>query len=100
MAKKTIDIDLDPPHNRTPTSRAAAESAKQTAPHQRAVVLDYIRKRGGATREEVALGLGLPVASVCPRVWELLKTGYLKETRLRRKTVSGKSAVVVVARKK
>lgn len=66
-------------------------------PSQRQRVLEYIESRKrGATRDEIANALGLPLASVCGRVNELVKSGAVVETDKRRTTSTGGTAVVLV----
>jgi hypothetical protein len=81
------------------TSRAAAESARFSAAEQRARVADFYRTQapGGATREEAAIRLGLPIQSICPRVRELIGdgTGVLVESDETRLTRAGKPAAVL-----
>lgn len=68
---------------------------------QRLRVLDYIKSRGldGATRHEVAIGIGIPLQSVCGRVAELLDKRWpeLIETAEKRETQFKQPAVVLVA---
>lgn len=69
---------------------------------KRAEVLRYVSKMAdiGATRDEIAAALGIPLSSVCGRVNELLncQPPAVYETNDRRVTRSGKSAVVLRAR--
>lgn len=67
---------------------------------QRLKVYEFIRTMSvvGATREQIAESLGIPLASVCGRVSELLKCDDVIETAERRPTKSGGTGVVVVAR--
>ena len=46
---------MRPPHNGTPTSRAAAEQIEPVSGKARATVLEYVRSRGteGATADEI-----------------------------------------------
>ena len=64
-------------------------------------VLKHIQRMAsvGATRDEIAEALGIPLSSVCGRVNELLDPRWpdVVETDQRRNTRYGKPAVVVVA---
>jgi hypothetical protein len=86
-------------HQRTSrTSKAAAVKAEPNAAAQRARVLAWIRQQpNGATRQEVSMGLGVPINSICPRFGELLKAGAIRETGKTRPTISGRAAEVVEA---
>lgn len=78
------------------TSRAAAESMRGTAAEQRARVATWYRAQPvGATREEAAIALSLPIQSICPRVRELVGDGDLVETNETRQTRAGKAASVL-----
>jgi hypothetical protein len=69
---------------------------------QRLRILKHIEKMAdcGATRDEIADSLGLPVSTVCGRVNELLDPRWpdVVETDQRRNTRYGKPAVVLVAK--
>jgi hypothetical protein len=89
-----------PPYARdSETSRAAAREIEPHADTMRAAVLEAIRKRGeyGATRAELVTALGMPVNSVTPRVWELVRAGLAYETSATRLTPSGRRAAVLRA---
>lgn len=87
-----------PPHNGTATSREAAEAIKPCRNAQTRTVLDWLRLRvAGGTREEIAAGTCVALASVCARVAELLASGDVEE-RGTRPTRSGRNAAVVYAR--
>lgn len=81
------------------TSKAAAADIAPSAGTLRARVLAFIQARGaeGATDEEIATGLGMAGNTARPRRVELVRGGFI-EARGRRKTASGKSADVWVAR--
>jgi predicted transcriptional regulator len=86
---------LFPPANRTATSRAAAKSVSGITGALRQRVYRYVCEHGGATEEEIADGLGMRRSTVCPRVWELLRDGYVVDSGETRKTTSGRQARVV-----
>lgn len=83
------------PHNGTLTSFRAAQSiAPHVGPMQQRI-LDYIRENGPSTEEEISLGAGMRLSSVCGRVNELVhQKGLLADTGEVRRTSSGRFAVV------
>lgn len=93
---------LGPFARRSSTSRAAALENYPRAGTQRERILNEVhrcehdRPFRGATRDELAVSLELPLATVCPRVWELIKGGWLRETDMHRETREGQAAVVLV----
>lgn len=94
--------ELSPPHNRTPTSVAAAASKVSDAATERARVYIYLASLGavGATREEIEDALHMPGNTVRPRVWELMGNGghvaRIMEAGVVRLTRSGRRAEVLV----
>lgn len=62
---------------RSSSSRRAAASMAEHAESQEAKVLAFIRNSQGVTREQIAVGLGLRLQSVCARVSALLKRGLI-----------------------
>ena len=68
------DQPKGPPAVRSRTSIAAAEAIREMAPTLRGKVYAYIVRQGeaGATRQEIADGLGMRLQTVCGRVGELL----------------------------
>ncbi|HUU96485.1 MAG TPA: hypothetical protein VM487_12160 [Phycisphaerae bacterium] len=92
-----------PPHNRTPTSIAAARAKRDTAATQRMAVLAMIRQYGPVTRDDLQALMHLGPQSLTPRVWELLGNGIghtrmIKElTGQTRLTRSGRAAVLLQA---
>ena len=89
-----------PPHNNTETSKQAAKNAKPRK-GQMMILNQMIEAENGLTRDELAVQTGLPTATVCARVNELLKLGELmgrntKEGKpIRRQTRAGQSAQVL-----
>lgn len=94
---------------RSPTSRAAAVRAQGKARSKRELIVEYVWQQGvrGATRDEIARALGMPIQTVCGRVAEELAPldakGHAREPRLRmngerRETRQGSPAYVLVAR--
>lgn len=88
-----------PPHNKTPTSRRAAEEITTVAGRLRQQVYQYILDQGesGATDAEVQLGLGLPGSTERPRRGELAKAGLIRDACRTRLTPAGRAATVWVA---
>jgi len=87
-----------PAHNRTPTSRQAAEDVTASTPSRRDRVAAFVLSRGprGATRDEISIALQLPIQSVCHPVNYLLHAGVLIETNRTRLTRYGSPAAVLV----
>lgn len=90
---------FDPPHNGTPTSKAAAKSIESRAATMRGRILAFVRSRGeiGALREDIEIALDMNGSTVRPRVLELIRFGTLKELEATRATSSGRQATVLVA---
>ena len=96
-----------PPYQRkSATSQRAAIALVREGKllDKREQVRRFIAERGayGATREEIALCMGMRLSSVCGRVAELLEhtpdnPPALTRSDLERKTSSGRMAEVVVA---
>ena len=80
------------------TSRAAAMAAVSTAQTARAKVLHFVESRGewGATRDEIARGLEIKIQTVCARVDDLLRLGFIRRTTETRKTDTGRAAEVIL----
>lgn len=85
-------------HNGSPTSIAAALDNAGRAGTQRRRVMAHILEQGtrGATREEIALALGLSDNAVRPRIVELMERGLLRSYGTR-KTRLGCQAEVLFA---
>lgn len=76
---------------------AAVDPARSQTLRDR--MLAIIRGReDGATRDELAALLGIPIQTVCPRVDELIHMGDVVQTADRRPTRSGRSAFILRAR--
>lgn len=78
------------------TSRAAGASIAPTAATLRTKVLDLFERSNGLTADEAAGRLGLSILTVRPRVTELVKDSRLRDSGMRRKNGSGRSAIVWV----
>lgn len=79
------------------TSRAAAEAVAPRAQSQKRRILEAYALAGeyGATREEISHWQGIRQATVCPRVNELVRKGFLEPTGRERPTTSGQPAEVL-----
>ena len=89
-----------PPAGRSRTSIAAAEAIAEMAPTLRGKVYTWLARRGaeGGTREEIAAGLELRLATVCGRCSELVDQGLVYDSGTTRSTSSGRQAVVLRAK--
>ena len=104
MTEPQLDLFGLPPipaHNRTATSREAAEAARPKISQTQNRVLGAVTPNG-STRDELAQLTGLPTATICARANELVKLGKLCSSRnaltgrkLTRPTRSGKNAEVL-----
>ena len=89
-----------PAHQRkSETSRAAAESMRPHVSRLNLQVYEWLRARGayGATREEISVALDMLIQSVCGRVNELVRKGYVTQSNEKRETSTGRQAFVMVA---
>lgn len=86
--------------NAPETSRIAASLIAGHAGTLRAAVLAFVRERGafGATDDEGEAGLGIKPQTYTPRRGELAADGLVVDSGARRKTASGRPAIVWVAR--
>ena len=84
------------PHNRSDTSRAAAESMMPHANGLRQRVFDYLAQHSmGLTSEQISIQTGIRYDTVKPRVFELVhKDKTVEDTGLRRPTTTGRPAKV------
>ena len=90
-----LSLDFSP-HNGTATSIAAATSqAHCKKQRDRDRIVAFVKAQGGATRDELVNLLGMGVGTVCPRVFELLKSGELIEPGEKRATRTGSKAFVL-----
>lgn len=90
------------PHSGTDTSRKAAERMVPAATAQAARVFHFIAERGeeGATDHEVQAELGMTGDSERPRRWSLQRAGLICDSRQRRKSPTGRKAIVWIAAEK
>lgn len=82
---------LPPPFRET--SLDAADAMADRAPILRARVLGVLAT-GDHTADEVAAKLGESVLAIRPRVTELAKAGRIADSEARRKSASGRNAIV------
>lgn len=87
--------ELDPGACRE-TSVEAYRTTKRGRDRER--IIERMRMLGstGATRDELSIDLEMPLPTVCGRMSELMAEKVVHETKARRKTRTGSSAVVMV----
>ena len=87
------------PYSDPDTSREAAKAIEGDVARLRARVLHFISSQGawGATDDEIERVTGIIGSTVRPRRGELRARGLVKDSGERRKTRSGRNAVVWVA---
>lgn len=87
-----------PPHEQTPTSRAAAQEIREPSATLRARVLAHIEKTGvmGATDDEIERALNMRHQTASARRRELVLLGKVIDSHRVRKTRSGRNASVWV----
>lgn len=85
-----------PPHNRTDTSREAAEMVRDRAPPQREKIFRHIASRGpaGSTNDETEAATGLLSSSVSARCRGLVKSGHVRDSGARRPNCRGLNVIV------
>lgn len=70
------------PHNRTDTSKAAADAITvEKLCRQKQQVLVYLYRHGPRTRRQIAEGTGLLLNAVCGRVTPLMDAGLIGSAR-------------------
>lgn len=79
---------------RSDTSKAAAQEIAPVADSLRQRVLRAIQTRGDATCDEIEVTLGMRHQTASARLRELVLGGFIEDTGTRRKTRSGRGAVV------
>lgn len=87
---------MQPPHNGTPSSRAAANEIEPVAGKARAAVLDYLRSRdaAGATADEIEQDTCYSGYTIRPRLVELERLGRARKTSATRPARTDRKAVV------
>ena len=99
-ARRSID---DPPSNGVPTSNAAAASVKPITGRQRRMMLGYFQRHGvDYTDEELMIYLHDVISpnAIRPRRGELVEAGMIRDSGVRRKTQSGRQAIVWIITEK
>jgi predicted Rossmann fold nucleotide-binding protein DprA/Smf involved in DNA uptake len=86
-------------HESAATRSTAAVEALKRSPTRQAKIEGFIVLRGqrGATRDEIAMELSMPIQSVCEPVLSLERSGRIVATTRHRLTRTGSKAVVLVA---
>ncbi len=98
MSKQYDLFGGNPPHVKdSDTSLAAAESMAETGRQVREKVFRHITLSGGSTCDEIELALNMRHQTASARVRELALTGRIRDSGNRRKTRSGRQAVVWTA---
>lgn len=87
-------------HGGNAESREANLAVAPTKVQSRKQVVEFIRSRGfiGATLDECSVALGKPPNALSGRLTEAVLLGQVFKTEMRRKTRSGCSARVYIAR--
>lgn len=93
MELEQLDLTR-PPYSNWSTSREAAESVKHRVAGLRRDVYWAIRAAHGATCDEIEGSLELSHQTASARVRELAQYGHIHDSGLRRKTRSGRKAIV------
>lgn len=83
-----------PPAVATDTSIEAAAKIAPAASTLRRAVLQYIENNGPSTDEEMQKALGMPANTQRPRRRELVQQGLLYDSGARKKTASGRNAIL------
>lgn len=88
-----------PAQQRSPTSVEAAQRIAHVAGRDRLKVFHWLRDRGaeGGTDEEIQTALAMNPSTERPRRGELVDRGFVRDSGRKRKTRSGREAVVWVA---
>jgi hypothetical protein len=83
----------------SPTSVAAAEAIAPDVPALERRVLEWLRDRGefGGTDQEMQESLAMTPDTQRPRRWTLQKLGLVADSGRRRKTRTGRDAVVWIS---
>lgn len=85
-----------PPSNGVPTSDEAAAAIEPVAQRQRDILYAYVCDQYtlGTTNQEAEEALGMPAQTITPRMLELRKEGIVVDSGMKRKTRSGRRAIV------
>ncbi|NOX55978.1 MAG: hypothetical protein GXP27_16350 [Planctomycetes bacterium] len=100
VRRPLLERDRPAPHNRTETSRVAAARVRPAAGTKRAIVLEAVLAAGdaGATIDEIVQVTGLLTQTVCGRINELKRDGWIQDSGRRRPTRHGSPAIVWIQR--
>jgi len=96
------DFGGEPAHAKgSKTSREAAQSLTSIISDLTKTVYEFIVSSGGATCDEIEVGLEMRHQTASSRTWDLERKGYIEESDEKRLTRSGRRArVLVPVRKK
>lgn len=85
-----------PPSNGVQTSDEAAAAIEPVAQRQRDILYAYVCDQYmlGTTNQEAEEALGMPAQTVSPRMGELRKEGLVVDSGEKRRTRSGRRAIV------
>ena len=98
MSQRNLFGDIDPPSQRhSDTSRAAAKEIKGKAAALRRQVYQWLLSYEGATDEEMQMHIPMEPNTQRPRRVELVNMGLVFDSGYRRKTRSGRYAVIWMA---
>jgi hypothetical protein len=93
--QSSFDFDARARRSDPDTSKAAAAATRgQRANQLEQLVLDTIRRLGGATIKEVATATGLAEVSVSPRFKPLRRKNLIRDSGAKRENIGGRSAIV------
>lgn len=76
------------------TKIEAYEAIKPSAATMRQKVIDFIEEHGASTDEEISNGVPMHRSTVTPRRNELMHLGVIVDSGERRKTATGRKAIV------
>jgi CRP-like cAMP-binding protein len=85
-----------PPTNGVQTSNEAAAAIEPFSQRQRDILYAYVCDQYmlGTTNQEAEEALGMPAQTITPRMLELRKEGLVVDSGMKRKTRSGRRAIV------
>ena len=90
----TKQILTAPYQKHSETSKAAADEIKPSAGTQRHTLYGWLYEHGPATDEQMQDGIPMTANAQRPRRVELVRMGLVRDSGEKRKTRSGRSAVV------
>lgn len=85
-----------PPSNGVQTSDEAAAAIEPVGQRQRDILYAYVCDQCmlGTTNQEAEEALGMPAQTITPRMLELRKEGLVVDSDMKRRTRSGRRAIV------